>query len=311
MLKFLFVSLTLTTACATSEQPVTPERGAMTANSESGARPKVSFAESKDGTKVAYEKVGQGPALVIIGGALSHRDGGKPLAGKLMTSFTVYTYDRRGRGDSGDTKPYAVEREIEDLDALIEQAGNQAYVYGVSSGAALALQAAAKLGPARITKLAIYEPPYGQGKREFDEQKQRINQLVQTGKPGQAAEAFLSAIGMPPKALEDMKRSPEWATIEKLDFTLTYDYAVLGNGAVPEETVKQITVPMLVMTGEKTLDFMAPTADRIAELVPNARRKTLEGQSHQAKPEVVAPLLTEFFGEESLKPQAMRASATK
>ena len=112
----------------------------MPANTQSETPGNTAFSTSRDGTKIAFEKAGQGPALVIVGGALSHRKGGKPLAGKLMDRFTVYTYDRRGRGESGDTKPYAVDREIEDLGALIEQAGSQAYVYGVSSGAALALQ---------------------------------------------------------------------------------------------------------------------------------------------------------------------------
>ena len=138
----------------------------------------VAFAASADGTRIAFEKTGTGPALIIVGGALSHRGGGKPLARELDAHFTVYTYDRRGRGQSGDQKPYSVERELEDLGAIIEAAGKQAYVYGVSSGAALALQGAAKLGPTKVPKLAIYEPPYGQDERAFNEQKQRVNQLV-------------------------------------------------------------------------------------------------------------------------------------
>jgi pimeloyl-ACP methyl ester carboxylesterase len=294
MLKTLLVSLTVTTACATSDKPAAPEGDAMLASKNSATAANVAFASSKDGTRIAFEKIGSGPALVIVGGALSHRNGGKPLAGKLMERFTVYTYDRRGRGESGDTKPYAVDREIEDLGALIEQAGNTAYLYGVSSGAALSLQTAAKLGPTKVPKLAVYEAPYGQGERDFNEQKDRVNQLVKTGKPGDAAAFFLSAIGTPPPVLEDMKRSPDWQGIKKIDFTLAYDYAVLGNGAVPD-TVKQITVPTLVLDGEKTMDFIRSTADRIAELVPNAQRKTIKGQTHQAAPEAVAPLLIEFF----------------
>jgi pimeloyl-ACP methyl ester carboxylesterase len=226
---------------------------------------------------------------------LAQRDGGKPLAGKLADHFMVYLYDRRGRGESGDTKPYAVDREIEDLGALIERAGNEAYLYGVSSGAALALQAAAKLGPDKVTKLAIYDAPYGQDERDFNEQKARTNQLVQTGKPGDAATFFLTAIGTPPPVLEDMKRSPAWKSIKKIDFTLAYDYAVLGSGNVPE-LAKLVTIPTLVMVGEKSLAFMHPTADRIAELIPNAERKTVKGQAHQAAPDIVAPLLLEFFG---------------
>jgi pimeloyl-ACP methyl ester carboxylesterase len=296
MLKPWLIPLAMTMACATSEKPGVPGGSAMSATSKPESPPDVAFAASKDGTPIAFEKTGAGPALVIVGGALSHRKGSKPLAAKLAERFAVYTYDRRGRGQSGDTKPYAVEREIEDLGAIIAQAGNQAYVYGVSSGAALALQSSATLGPEKVAKLAVYEPPYGQPERDFDEQKERIGQLVQTGKPGDAAAYFFSAIGTPAQAVEEMKRSPDWEGIERMDFTLAYDYAVLGNGSVPD-TVKSITVPTLVLDGEKSMPFVHPTADRVAELVPNAKRKTIPGQTHQASPEAVAPLLIEFFAE--------------
>jgi pimeloyl-ACP methyl ester carboxylesterase len=295
MVKTLLVLLTMTTACATSDKPATPGGSGMSANIKAETAENVGFATSKDGTRIAFEKVGHGPALIIVGGALAHRQGGKRLAGKLMERFTVYLYDRRGRGESSDTKPYAVDREIEDLGAIIEQAGNKASLYGVSSGAALTLQGAAKLGPAKVSKLAIYDAPYGQGERDFEEQKDRINQLVQTGTPGDAATFFFSAIGTPPPALEQIKRSPEWEAMKKMDFTLVYDYAVLGSGAVPD-AVKQITSPTLVMVGEKSMAFMHQSADRIAELVPNAERKTIKGQAHQAAPETMAPLLIEFFG---------------
>jgi pimeloyl-ACP methyl ester carboxylesterase len=290
--------LVMTTACARNDKPAVPDGSAMppTAKPEKGGN--MTHASSNDGTRIAFETAGRGPPLVIVGGALSQREGSKPLAGKLSDHFTVYAYDRRGRGGSSDTKPYAVEREIEDLEALIEHAGGRAYVYGVSSGAALALQAAVKLGPAKLRKLAIYEPPYGQDERDFNEQKQRINQLVQTGAPGDAAAFFFSAIGTPPSALEDMKRSPAWEGTRRIDFTLAYDYAVLGNGRVPD-AVERITIPTLVIDGEKSLPFIRPTADHIAKLVPNAQRKTLPGQTHQAQPEVIAPLLIGFFGEAS------------
>jgi pimeloyl-ACP methyl ester carboxylesterase len=298
MYKTLFVSLAITTACASSDKPAARGGNTMPVTTRSEATGSVAFAASKDGTRIAFEKVGSGPALVIVGGALSDRTGAKPLVGTLSDRFTIYMYDRRGRGESGDTKPYAVDREIEDLGALIGHAGNQAYVYGVSSGAALALQGAAKLGPTKVPKLAIYEPPYGQDKGVFNDQKERVNQLVQTGKPGDAAAFFFSAIGTPPQALEDMKRAPTWQGISRMDFTLAYDYAVLGDGGVPD-TVKLITVPTLVLDGEKSLPFMHQAADRIAELIPNARRQTLRGQSHHAAPETIAPLLIEFFGERS------------
>jgi len=251
---------------------------------------------SKDGTKIAFEKAGKGPAVIVVSGALSYRELlGDELANALSRGLTVYTYDRRGRGESTDVKPYAVEREIEDIDALIRHAGQSAYLYGVSSGAALALQAAAKLGPAEVPKLALYEPPYGQDSKAFAEQKQRINELTKTGKPGEAAEYFMAAIGTPPEGIQNMKRSKDWDAMTRIDFTLAYDYAVLGDGLVPDETARSVTVPTLVMNGEKSMAFMQPTADRIAKAMPRAERKTLEGQTHQAKADVVAPVLIEFF----------------
>jgi pimeloyl-ACP methyl ester carboxylesterase len=254
-------------------------------------------ATSRDGTRIAFEKTGSGPALVLVSGALSQRSlfRDQPLVPSLAEHFTVYIYDRRGRGQSTDVQPYAVAREIEDLEALLADAGGPAYLYGVSSGGALALQATAKLGPSKIAKLAIYDPPYGQAPEDFDEQKQRVGELVGKRVPGEAASYFLSAIGTPPEALEAMKRSPEWETFKNIDFTLAYDYEVLGHGAVPEDVVKAIRVPTLVMTGEKSMAFMRPAADRIAALVPQSQRKILEGQAHQAEAGVVVPVLVEFF----------------
>jgi pimeloyl-ACP methyl ester carboxylesterase len=294
MRKALLLSLTMA-ACATNEKPDTPSNDATSVESEAETAESVESVTSKDGTRIGFERAGSGPALVIIGGALSQRIGGRPLVAALSNDFTVYIYDRRGRGDSGDKQPYAVEREIEDLAAIIEQAGNEAYVYGVSSGAALALQATVKLGPSKVSKLAIYEPPYGQDQDDFNEQKNRVNDLVKTGEPGEAAAYFLAAVGTPAEAIEAMKKSPEWEGIRQLDYTLVYDYAILGNGNVPE-SVERITVPTLVVNGEQSLDFMRPTADQIAKLVPEARRETLAGQTHQADPNVVAPVLIDFFG---------------
>jgi len=254
---------------------------------------------SKDGVKIAFEKTGNGPALILVGGALSDRNGGKPLAARLAGQFTVYVIDRRGRGESGDAPSYAVEREIEDLAALIENAGGSAYLYGVSSGAALALQAAAKLGPAKVPKLALYEPPYGANdpkqKQQFDEQKRRINELIKSGQPGDAAAYFMAAIGLPPEALEKLKASPQWPGMKQIDFTLAYDYVVLGDGTVPAAVAQAIAVPTLVLDGERTMEFMHATADAVAKLVPGAQRRTLRGQTHQAALEVVAPVLVEFF----------------
>jgi pimeloyl-ACP methyl ester carboxylesterase len=258
----------------------------------------VAHVVSKDGTKIAYEIDGTGPALVIVSGALSSREllgDDNKLVEKLAESFTVYTYDRRGRGESGDVQPYSVQREIEDIDALIAHAGTPVHLFGVSSGAALAMQATAKLGAGKVARLALYEPPYGQEAEAFAKQKQGVAERTKNGKPGDAAEAFLASIGTPRDALDGMKRSPQWAAMAKMDFTLNYDFAVLGDGQVPEEVVRAIAVPTLVMTGEKSMPFMAPTADRIASLMPNGQRRTLAGQTHQVQGDVVAPIVSAFF----------------
>jgi pimeloyl-ACP methyl ester carboxylesterase len=258
----------------------------------------VARVSSTDGTPIAFNKAGNGPALIIVGGALSDRtlNGDTTLVASLKDHFTVYTYDRRGRGESGDNQPYAVDHEIGDIDALIQNAGGSAYLFGVSSGAALALQAAAKLGAGKVSKLALYEPPYGQPQREFTKVKDSVKALVKTGQPGDAATYFFSAIGTPPETVQGMKSSPAWEGIKKIDFTLVYDYEVLGDGSIPGDVAKAITIPTLVMDGEKSLDFMHATAARIADLVPNGKRSMLKGQTHQVKAEAVTPVLVEFFG---------------
>ncbi|MBT1695550.1 alpha/beta hydrolase [Fulvivirgaceae bacterium PWU4] len=259
----------------------------------------MNYVTSKDGTKIAFEKSGTGPVIIIVSGALSARAlfAGEPmlLVETLSKHFTVYIYDRRGRGESTDEQPYTVAREIDDLEALIDKAGGQAGLYGVSSGGALSLQAAARLGMAKVSKLAIYEVPYGQDKKTFDKQKQGVNERIKNGKPGDAAAFFLSEIGTPREALEKMKLSTAWRTIEKIDFTLGYDYQVLGDGTIPRDVVKTITIPTLVMVGEKGMDFMHTTTEQLARLMPNAEHKTLKGQLHQPKAEAVAPVLIDFF----------------
>jgi pimeloyl-ACP methyl ester carboxylesterase len=251
---------------------------------------------SKDGAQIAFETAGHGPPLVIISGALSHRGllRDDELVPRLAERFTVYTYDRRGRGASTDRTPYAVEREIEDLDALITHAGRPAFLYGVSSGAALALHAAAKLGPGKVARLALYEPPYGQEPAAFATQKAGVARLVETGKPGDAAEFFMTEIGTPREAIAGMKRSPVWDEIKKIDFTLNYDFAILGDGTVPQDVTRAIAVPTLVMTGEKSMPFVHPAADQIAAEVRDAQRKTLAGQTHQVQARAVVPALLEF-----------------
>jgi len=171
------------------------------------------------------------------------------------------------------------------------------YLYGVSSGAALALQAAEVLGPGKVIKLALYEPPYSAdtGKQEDDGLKKKVNELVAAGKPGDAVTVFLESLGTPPEEMQNMKKSPDWKEMERVGHTLVYDFEVLGNGTVPLEVAQSITVPTQVMDGEKSYEFLHATADAIGENIPGAVRKTLKGQTHQVSPDTLATELKEFF----------------
>jgi pimeloyl-ACP methyl ester carboxylesterase len=259
---------------------------------------KTTTAISKDGTAIAYDKIGNGPTIIIVNGALAQRDlyPEKSPARLLADKFTVISYDRRGRGESTDTKPYSVEREIEDIAALIDEAGGNAFLFGGSSGAALALLAAEKLGPEKVIKLALYEPPYGSDTREkYAGEKQKVNELVADGKPGDAVAFFMERRGMPPDKMEAFKTSPQWKGIVGIGHTLVYDFEVLGDGTIPVDVAKNIAVPTLVMVGEKSFDFMQATADELVKSIPGATRKTIKGQTHDLSPDAVAPVLGNFL----------------
>lgn len=254
---------------------------------------------SKDGTKIAYDKLGNGPVIILSDGALSYRAlwGSRPLAEALSDSFTVYTYDRRGRGESGDMQPYTAEREIEDIAALIEAAGGSAYLYGVSSGAALAVRAASVFGADKVPKLAVYEPPYSTSSEEvqaFWEYRDHVIELLKSGKRGEALESFLGDF-LPPEELANMKQSAEWPLLEAIAPTLAYENAVMGDSGVPVEIAQNVRVPALVIDGEVTADFLHAAADQLANALPDVQRKTLAGQTHSAAPEVLAPVLKAFF----------------
>jgi len=255
---------------------------------------------SKDGTTIAFDQSGEGPAVILVDGALAYRAhwGQRLLAAELANHFTVYAYDRRGRGESSDTLPYAVEREIEDIEALIEEAGGPVYLYGSSSGAVLALKAAAKLGPARVLKLALYEPPFNSDDddaiQEFALYKKRMAELLEASKHGDAVAFFLADV-LPAEMIEGMRHSPDWPILEALAPTLAYDNAVMGDGSVPAEAAKAATMPALVLDGSESPDFMHEAAETLARAMPHAERKTLEGQTHAVSPEILAPLLEKFF----------------
>jgi pimeloyl-ACP methyl ester carboxylesterase len=256
---------------------------------------------SRDGTRIAYDRSGQGPAVILVGGALATRADGAELALLLASRFTVYSYDRRGRGDSTDTRPYAVEREIEDLSALIDEAGGSARVYGKSSGACLALRATAALG-AKVTRLALYEAPYDEAEgaaAEWQEYRSKLDGLLAADRRGDAVTLFLTFVGMPEETLAGMKASPAWPRMEALAPTLAYDTAVLGDDrSIPVDQAARIQTATLVMDGGaslETMPFMRPSAEKLAKVIPNAQRRTIEGQGHDVSSKVLAPVLVEFF----------------
>jgi pimeloyl-ACP methyl ester carboxylesterase len=254
---------------------------------------------SKDGTQIAFDRSGEGPALILVDGALCSRSFGPmgPLAALLAPRFTVYTYDRRGRGDSGDTSPFAVEREVEDIEALITEAGGSAYVYGISSGAALALEAARQL-PTKITKLALYEPPVSLDQdyvRQFKEYRTRLDELLAAGRRGDAVELFMRLVGAGDEGVAGMRQSPVWPAFEAVAPTLAYDAAALGDGSVPTERAASVATPTLVMAGGATLPFIQQAAQALAGALPHAQHRTLDGQTHEVAAEALAPVLAAFF----------------
>ena len=256
---------------------------------------------SKDGTSIAFDQSGTGPALILVHGAFMHRaidPQAAQLADLLSPHFTVFHYDRRGRGESGDTQPYAVQREVEDIEALIDEAGGSAFVYGISSGAALAMEAAIEL-PDKIKKLAMYEAPYKgdeQARQAWKEFRRQLNDLLKADRRGDAAALFLTLVGMPADQLDEMRREPWWAAFEAVAPTLAYDAAVLGEDrAVPTGKAARVAIPVLVMNGSASEAFMYDTAMALAKAMPNAQHRALEGQTHEVSSEAIAPVLVEFF----------------
>jgi pimeloyl-ACP methyl ester carboxylesterase len=253
---------------------------------------------SKDGTRIAYDKLGSGPAVILVCGGSVDRTSNAGLAALLADHFTVYNYDRRGRGDSGDSAPYAVEREIEDIEAVAEAAGGSAFLYGTSSGAALALEAAGAL-PARIRKLALWEAPYivdDSRPRPPADTAKTFSDLVAAGRRGDAAEHFMTAVvGLPAEFAAFARSQPWWANQEALAHTLAYDATVMGDYTLPAERAAAVTTPTIVLVGGASFPFMHATAQMLADTIPNAQLRELEGQEHNVAPEAMAPVLMEFF----------------
>lgn len=258
---------------------------------------------SKDGTTIAYEVKGSGQPLILVDGALGYRalGFGNDLRDRLAQHFSVYTYDRRGRGESSNSKPFAVEREVEDLDALIKEAGGSALVYGISSGACLALEAAIRLG-GKIKKLALYEPPYNSEEaalKPWQEYRQKVSQLVKENRRGEAVELFMNFVGTPAEMIAGMRQSPMWPAMEAAAPTLPYDAATMGpDRKAPLDRAAKVTAQTLLLDGGVSLQimpFMHATATALAKAIPHAQERLLEGQTHAVEAAALAPVLVEFF----------------
>ena len=256
---------------------------------------------SKDGTNIAFDRYGDGAALILVGGATVIRAYQTAFATVLGEHFTVYSYDRRGRGDSGDTSPYAVEREIEDLDAVIQEAGGSAFVFGHSSGAVLSLRAAA--AGLAITKLAVYGPPFivddsrAPAPAEYVE---HLDELVAAGRRGDAFAYFMTAgVGMPEKIVAQMRQGPGWDASESVAHTIAYDGRVMGDTTtgkpLADEPWSSIMVPTLVLDGGESPAWMHAGAEALMSKLPNGEHRTLAGQGQGPADDVLAPVLVAFF----------------
>jgi pimeloyl-ACP methyl ester carboxylesterase len=263
---------------------------------------------SADGTTIGYDRTGDGPALILVDGAFCSRKFGPmpALASLLAAHFTVYTYDRRGRGDSGNTLPYAPQREIQDLDALVDTAGGTACVFGISSGAVLALRTTAAL-PGKVAKLAVYEPPLlvdASRPAPPADYRQRIDAMLAAGHNGDVVSFFMvTMVGAPAFVPYIMRVMPAWKKLKAVAPTLPYDFAILGDTqtgtGVPDELVAvlgSIDVPTLVADGGKAAPWMSHGVQAVADAIPATKRLTLPGQTHQLKAAAIAPILIDFFG---------------
>jgi pimeloyl-ACP methyl ester carboxylesterase len=251
---------------------------------------------SADGTAIAYERSGDGPALILVLGAFCDRATTRSAAALLARDFTVYAYDRRGRGDSGDAPAYAVDRELEDLDALLAEAGGSAMVFGHSSGAVLALEAAAS--GRRIDRLVAYEPPYivDDTRPRPHGLADRVHALVTLGRRDDAIELFLTEAAVtPPEMIAEMKSSPMWPGMRSIAHTLVYDLTLCGDQRMPQDRLARIDCPTLVLVGENSPAWFVATTREVTAAVPGAQLATLPGAGHGAPDDVLVPVLTNFL----------------
>jgi pimeloyl-ACP methyl ester carboxylesterase len=252
---------------------------------------------SKDGTTIGFDRLGDGlPVIIVTGGSVDRRSNAGHAA-TLASDFTVYNYDRRGRGDSGDTLPYAIEREIEDIAAVAEAAGGSANLVGFSSGGALALFAAGAL-PGAISKVAAYEPPFidEPSARPPADTVEQYERFVAEGRRDLAVEVFMAkVVHMPADFIAFAKTQAFWADQEKIAHTLAYDGRIMGDYSIPTERAATISTPALVIAGGADFPFMRETAQRLADALPNGQVRLLDGQGHNVDPAALAPVLKECF----------------
>lgn len=261
---------------------------------------------SKDGTHIGFDRAGTGPAIILVGGggAVDRRENA-PLGAELADHFTVINYDRRGRGESGDTAPYAIEREFEDIAALIDEVGGSAFLYGVSSGGALALEAAAAGLP--VTRVGAFEVPYDTypgAQERHSAYTEELTALLAEDRRDAAFELFMRLAGTPEELIAQAPNSPLWPTLMANAPTLAYDAACLNDGGPPRDRLAAIKQPVLVLTG-KSIDssmaglgagFFDDAADAIVASIPKAERDVIPQEGHVADPKAVAPVLRRFFG---------------
>ena len=252
---------------------------------------------SADGTTIAYDRLGDGPAVVLVSGGSTDRMANAGLAAALAPSFTVFNYDRRGRGPSGDTPPYAVAREVEDLAALITAVGGTAAVYGHSSGAGLLVEAAAAGLP--ISKAVLHEPPYSpddpEAQRQSDESAVVVERLIAEGQNLNAVTEFLQMTGMPEDAAKEWAASNGLAALAP---TIPHDFAVMDSspgGVVPVGKLARVGQPALALCGSVSPPFMVDAARLVAKALPNGQYVELEGHHHVVPPELLAPVIGDFL----------------